>query len=253
MVLFFADVLGMKARWKTGQISTVRAAYQDFERFVEGALVASRPSGSFSGGLQSDSVALVFDEALDAVRFGMALFLLAFESGTENGRFWLRGLITPTEAGGVGLMSERPLSADSPTVAVRHFSSELLDAVNVEQAFRGPRLLIAESVIDQALKDSLAVSVGGMNVIPLKKLGYTPAPTASGPWWDVLYLLPKPLNQNAVHRRAREMGYRMRWAASGTHCGTDEELAHVAVLAVAWAECEAIAWSVGLRAGVFRW
>ncbi len=252
MVLFYADVLGMKARWKTGELDRVTAAYALFERLVDRALSTTALTGSVSGGVQSDAVALVFDTAIDAVRFGNALFCSAFESGTETSRFWLRGLITSSNVGGTELVSERPLGASWPEIAVRHFSRELLSTVNIEQAYRGPRLLIAQDAIDASLRDALAMRVGSKFVIPLKQLEYTPVPDAGGPWWDVLYLLEPPLSQQRVEARHVEIGQRMRWAASRRHQGTDDELTHVAVLAVVWAECAAIAWDVGLRAGVFE-
>jgi hypothetical protein len=252
MVLFYADVLGMKARWKTGDLDRVTEAYELFERLVDHALSASAPNGSVSGGVQSDAVALVFDETIDAVRFGKALFCRAFGSGNDTSRFWLRGLIIKSGVDGAELVTERPLCAAWPRIAVRHFSRELLNTVNIEQAYRGPRLLIAEDAIDASLRNALAMSVGAKFVIPLKQLAYTPVPDAGGPWWDVLYLLEPPLSQQSVEARHVEMGQRMRWAASRSHHGTDDELTHVAVLAVVWAECEAIAWDVGLRAHVFE-
>jgi hypothetical protein len=252
MVLFYADVLGMKARWKTGDLNRVTAAYELFERLVDRALSATAPTGAVSGGVQSDAVALVFDTSIDAVRFGKALFCGAFESGTETSRFWLRGLITNSAVGGLELVSERPLGVSWSKIAVRHFSRELLNTVNIEQAYRGPRLLIAEDAIDASLRDALAMRVGSKFVIPLRQLEYTPVPDAGGPWWDVLYLLESPLSQQRVEARHFEVGQRMRWAASGRHHGTNDELTHVAVLAVVWAECEAIAWDVGLRAHVFE-
>jgi hypothetical protein len=252
MVLFYADVLGMKARWRTGELERVTEAYRLFERLVDQALSASAPTGHVSGGVQSDAVALVFDETIDALRFSKMLFCSAFASGTEAGRLWLRGLITRSDVGGASLVSERPLCEAWPAIAVRHFSRELLDTINIEQAYRGPRLLIAEDAIDAELRDTLALPVGTKFVIPLKQLEFTPVPDVGGPWWDVLYLLNSPLTQQSVETRHLEMGQRMRWAASRIHHGTDEELTHVAVLAVVWAECEAIAWDVGLRAHVFE-
>jgi hypothetical protein len=252
MVLFYADVLGMKARWRTGELERVTDAYRLFERLVDRALSRSAPVGPVSGGVQSDAVSLVFDEAIDAVRFGKALFCSAFESGTDAARFWLRGLITTSDVGGAELVNERRLCEAWPAIAVRHFSRELLNTINIEQAYRGPRLLIAEDAIDARLRDALAMPVGAKFVIPLRRLEFTPVPDVGGPWWDVLYLLNNPLTQQSVEARHLEMGQRMRWAASRSHHGTDEELTHVAVLAVVWAECEAIVWDVGLRARVFE-
>lgn len=252
MVLFYADVLGMKARWKTGDVDRVTRAYQLFERLVDQALSASAPACGVSGRIQSDAVALVFDETLDAVRFGKTLFCRAFESGTEASRFWLRGLITKTHVRGPELVTERPLCAAWPAIASRRFSGELLNTINIEQAYGGARLLIAEDLIDRQLRDALAMPVGAKFIIPLKQLEHTPVPDTGGPWWDVLYLLEPPLSQPSIEARDIEISQRMRWAASRTHDGTDEELAHVAVLAVVWAECEAIVWDVGLRARIFE-
>ncbi|HEX4188212.1 MAG TPA: hypothetical protein VHY83_09975 [Solirubrobacteraceae bacterium] len=251
MVLFYADVLGVKARWKTGRIDLVRSAYAEFEDLIRAALSESPPDEGVVGGVQSDAAALLFDAVPDAVRVGMSVFRSAFERAAADERLWIRGLIMPVEQDHGALIAETSLGAAWPEVGVRHFSPELLNAVNVEQAFKGPRLLVDQTLVDEQLREGFRIGAGERYVVPFRELEYAPLPTVGGRWCDVLYLLPNPLQQDRLTARSIEMSQRVRWAASEAHGGSPEELAQVSALAVVWAECEAIAWSVGLRAGLF--
>jgi hypothetical protein len=257
MVLLYIDALGVKARWAKGRIAEVKEAYSCFESFVTRGVATVQP-GAVRGGVQSDAAALIFDGAADAVRAGRTMFRLAFEEASEEYRLWLRGLIVPAGEDAGQLLSDQPLG-DRPELFVRHFSDAMLQAINVEQRFKGPRLLLAGDLIDQQLQDELAIPVGEQHVVPIKELTYAPGPdiVIAGPWWDVLYLVPDQLTPEAISETSQAVGRRLRWAARTTgegsgeiQLGSQEELAQLSMLSVMWSESEAIAWSKVRRAGL---
>lgn len=258
MVLVYVDALGMKARWASGSIESISDAYACFERRVRRVLASSPPAGGIGGGIQSDAAAFVFGDAIDAVRFGAALFRATFEEASEQDRLWLRGVIVPTDTSPGELI--RVSSLDHlGALQVRHFSDSMLQAINVEQRFKGPRLLVADAIVTQDVQDALAIPLGDLHVIPLRQLDYAPPPDreVAGPWWDVLYLTPDSITEATIAEVDKAVGRRIRWAAQwapadeAVQPGSKEELAQLSLLSVMWAETQAIARSVGLRSGAF--
>src|SRR4051794_4261514 len=96
MPLLYVDVLGVKARWRSGGPSLVSATFARLESIVAESLeaVSGRPA---AGGIQSDALGLVFETAEDAVRAGRALFAHAFDHSVANpgDQLWLRGVVSP--------------------------------------------------------------------------------------------------------------------------------------------------------------
>jgi hypothetical protein len=240
--LLYADVLGIKALWNTAEIDQVKRAFDRFEQMVEQALRARPPRGPVAGGLQSDAVALVFDDTSDAVRVGIELFRNAFDAATAEERMWLRGVICPVTEGPERLVVEQALQAQ-PELTVRRFSDEMLEAINTEQRFKGARLLICDALVDDAVAAAVAIQARNGTAVPLRKLEHSPLPppSSSGDWQEIMYLVPDPYSLAAVEDRTTRMQRRLRWAASRAHRGSTEEFTHVAMLAAVWAECEAIA------------
>jgi hypothetical protein len=245
----------VKARWASGSIEAIKQTYAQLESVVRRASEAAH--GAVRGGVQSDAAALVFDSPADAVLVGRRMFRLTFDEASAESRLWLRGLIVPIDAA-EPLISELPLK-DKSDFYVRHFSDSMLAAINVEQRFKGPRLLLAEGLVEKSLQDDLAIRVGEQFVVPLKKLTYAPGPDreVAGPWWDVLYLIPDAITPESLSETDRAVGFRLRWAArteveagEEVQPGSSEELSQLSMLSVMWLESEAIAWSKLRRAGL---
>jgi hypothetical protein len=246
MVLLYADVLGMRSRWADG-VDRVLSTYRRLEQLVQS--VVRHSTAVTWGGVQSDAVALTFPSVASAVEVGTRLFLRGFDEATMQERMWLRGLILPCEGGAGELVEEVPLEAGgSAALTARHFSTELLEAVNLEQRFRGPRLLIDETLVGQGIRDRFAIPLGTRFVVPIKQLRYSLYP--DGRFADVLYLVPRDVDRDrkAVTRRAQQVSQRMRWAATPTTGGSPEEFAQISALAATWMETEAIVKDVERRA-----
>lgn len=239
--MLYADVLGIKALWGK-DVERVKHAFAAFESLVARALEARPPRQLFTGGLQSDAVAIVFDCTTDAVRVGIELFRSAFDEATADQRMWLRGVICPVTDPPERLVVEEPMAA-RPSLSVRRFSDEMLEAINTEQRFKGARLLICEALVDEQVEAGVAIQARNGTAVPLRRLEHSPLPprVSSGDWCEVMYLVPDPYSLSAVEERTTKMQRRLRWAASKAHGGSTEEFTHVAMLAAVWAECEAIA------------
>jgi len=235
--LFYADVLGMKARWRTGDIEAVKTTYRAFEQMIGETLAAERCE-PITGGIQSDAAAIVFEDAIDAVRFARTLFMRTFYDARRQSRLWFRGLVCPC-SDEEELISERPLER-GPRLYARHFADDLLQAVNIEQQFRGPRVLLARSLVDSHLKNALAIHVGRRKIWPMRQLDHVSYP-AAGDWWDLLYLLPPEMTDEELSSRDAQIDRLLRWTISEKHGGSREEFEQIAVLAVVWAESFAIA------------
>jgi hypothetical protein len=241
MVLLYADVLGMKARWALGP-SVIRAAYERLEKLVEEMFEATATGAGTEGGVQSDALAITFPTVEAALCFARLLFVRTFLDANEGDRFWLRGLLAPCSARGNELVEEVPiaLAADGNVVS-RQFCDALLDAINIEQSFKGPRLLIADALITQELRDAVALPLGDRFIIPLRHLTHAGYPGPS--WHDVLYLYPDELNDKKMDARGYEVRQRQRWASDNR-----DEFEHVSHLALVWAECDAVYHGTALRA-----
>jgi hypothetical protein len=242
MVLLYADVLGMKARWALG-VDVIRAAYERLEQLVGEVFVETATGAGTEGGVQSDAIAITFPTTDAALCFARRLFLRAFLEGSVDERFWLRGLLLPCPVAGGRLATEvRIAAATEGKVVSRQFCDELLGAINIEQSFMGPRLLIAGSLITPELRNSVALPLGSLFIIPLRHLTHSRYPDPM--WQDVLYLYPEQLEDASMDARGYEVRQRQRWAS-----GSREEFEHVSHLALVWAECDAVYHGTALRAG----
>jgi hypothetical protein len=250
MVLFYADVLGMKARWRRG-VPTIRAAYGHLEELVVETFVETATGGAAQGGVQSDAVAITFDIAESALIFGRHLFVKAFERSSDAQRFWLRGVIVQCSASGLDLAQESGIAGAGAGVRSRQFCDELLEAINVEQSFKGPRLLIAEALVTRGLQDHVALPLGSQFIVPLKHLKHSVYPSQS--WQDVLYLFPDTLNDETMRRRGYEVGQRQRWASEATTAGSSDEFEHISHLALVWTQCDALYRDKATRAPHLIW
>lgn len=250
--LLYADILGVKALWNASGPSGVILAYQRLEALVEAAFLVAPPIQPFRGGVQSDALAVVFESTEDAVRFGSALFRAAWDGATEKERTWLRGVVVPWDEKGPDFWTTHPPLANGSVDVVAPRRS-LLAAINAEQRFKGPRLLIDDGLVTQALRNSLAVPCGTLHFVPLKRLTFASYPVAKAAaqlkddWLDVLYLAASATPTRAeIERTEEEMGQRLKWAGR-----VSEELAQVAALAGTWFETRAIMQNQCLRGGAW--
>lgn len=241
MVLLYLDVLGMKARWATGDIEIVKRAFAVLDEIVEKALSDSDPriQESVSGGIQSDAAALVFENATDAVTIGRAIFREAFFRGSEEERFWLRGVIIPVES--AELETTVDLTGGARNVKKRVFCDPLMNAINYEQSgFGGQRLLIDLTLVDSELAYKF--------LTPVRETGHVrslfhlcelrDSQTVQG-FKDVLWMAPDDI-ANLENERV-EMGKRLRWSA-----GARDEFRHASLTMLVFEECHAIvAWIRG--------
>lgn len=235
-VLLYADVLGMKARWHQG-VGVAERAFGELEELVRFALREVGPASLTGGGVQSDALVLTFDDVLDAVAVGRALFVSAASSHDEASRFWMRGVITELNR---QTFTDEALVPGPPSVAVRRFGPDLLRAIHIEASFKGPRLLLDYLLWTQELRDALAVGVGALNVVAIRRFDNSGYPN-TGEWLDVMWWLPTTLA--TFQDWERVMAGASQWlrrASRAATAGQAEELAHVAALLVAILETDAI-------------
>ncbi len=241
MVLLYVDILGMKARWKSGDINLVKRAFSTFDEVIWEALSAADEGVQkrVSGGVQSDAAALVFETANDAVLVGRALFQAAFRRGTESERFWLRGVIVPVES--PELESSVALPEPASNVKKRVFCDGLMNAINHEQSgFGGQRLLIAESLVDKELEYNCLTEVRPTGDYPrsifhLVALNHT---EAVPDFRDVLWMVPEKIE--GWDAQSERMARRLRWTAADR-----DEFRHASLTTLVFEECEAIINSIG--------
>jgi hypothetical protein len=137
--LLFVDLLGARARWKSGGLDGSRLAFNQFAKLM---IRSAKPdlSDVVDGAIGTDSCALLCESPAVALRIGNRAFNRAFgidNSRTAN-RLWLRGAVVPSDAS--ELRTVRPAFGDAKQLSIFVYSHELLDAVSVEKSgFKGMR------------------------------------------------------------------------------------------------------------------
>jgi hypothetical protein len=230
MALLYADILGMKARWRAQ--TGVQRAYRRLEALVAEALT-TLPAGTLvGGGVQTDAVALLLEDPLDAVRVGQALFQAAFDYGNDNNRFWLRGVIMEGGHPNARLAFDRPLPGAPVSLSVRRYSTRLLNAINIEgSGYKGHRLLVESSAVPTPPVISRADGKELRLVWRLKRSLY-PSPACDG-FSDVLWMVPNDLRSWEPQRI--KMLDRLRWSSE-----SPEESLQAAATMLVFAEVEAM-------------
>lgn len=211
MPLLYVDLLGMKARYRSGGVRSARRGYRIFGEILAEALNELPSDRPVSGGIQSDAAALQFATAVDAVIVGRAVFRETLMWSTRNRRLWIRGVIMRGGYPGVELQSEQQLEGAPAGIFERHFNETLLRAINAEQSgFRGQRLLIEDQLVTPHLAATLQVPVGQGAILPAHRLRYSNAPDG---FHDVLWPMPEDASQWPIfYRRLID---RLRWASDG--------------------------------------
>lgn len=248
MPLLYVDVLGVKARWRSGGPDLVVATYARFEQLLQDVLVSVQEQ-PISGGIESDAVALVFDTTVGALRVGRALFAAAFQYSADNAGdpLWLRGVVSPSEKE-EALVVETPFQHDN-VLTTRHFSRGLLRAINIEQSgTKGMRLLLDHELYADDVIDHLAIPIqSGRHLIAAKTLAnsiYPRVPSASEAGYaDVFWMVPDPLTHWDQWRR-QEIRLSRALRAAGRN---SDEFAQLSATALVFNEVAAILGSISLR------
>jgi hypothetical protein len=234
VALLYADILGMRARWQAQR--GVSRAYARLERFTAEALQAAPPGTLVGGGIQTDAVALLFEDAHDAAAVGIQLFRIAFDYGNAHNRMWLRGVVLAGGHPNTTLAREQPLSATTNTLTVRRFSKHLMAAINAEASgYRGHRLLVAPEVLTNRLTTR---TPGGRDLRVAHRLHHShyPDPMCAG-YQDLLWMAPE--GEGNWEAQKVKMLDRLRWSGR-----SPDEYAQAAATMLAFAEVEAICYAL---------
>jgi len=239
VALVFVDVLGVKDQWPKGAQS-VQTLFRDFRAMALNCLEAGTLKQAVVGGIESDSVALVFPSTLNALLFARHLFRTAFASArkVDDRRWWLRGAITTGPPTGT-LRQEEPTTA-FPGIRSFLYSDELLNAIAVEKSgFKGMRILVENTLVTKELQNSLCVPIGKRTFIPVRKLNDSYYPIAiEQRFQDYLWMAPDasdPRTFEHWERSKNVMARRLRWSAKST-----EETTQAAATQVVFHEASAI-------------
>lgn len=234
MNLTFLDLLGTKKKWETGGRAAVEAVFARFERLVLDGFAALGAEGVLDGGIESDSAAFIFSDETKALRFTQTVFSAAFAApGVENeaNRLWIRGTIVPLLEP-VPPRAATPMDAPFAHLSIHRYAPAFLQAISVERSgFKGMRILIAESLITEAVRAALRIPVGQRQLIPLRRLDHSDYRVEAFQDW----LWMAVADDDAWARGLRQVATRLRWAAKDS-----EEFVQAAATQVVFNECEAI-------------
>lgn len=233
--LLYVDMLGMKQRWRAEGVPGARRAFDAFYGMVAAAVDAQGTdlAVAVTGGVQSDAAAVVLPSIDSALAVGRTLFRAAFASMSADERTWLRGVI-------IGMPPTEPIEAVSglagslTALIHRRFSDDLLRAIYVEQSgFRGHRLLVTESLIDEDLVAAQRIAVEGRTFHPLRRLDLSHAPDG---FRDLLWMYPRSAEEGSWDDMRLAMRNRFRWAAGAS----EGEFIQAAATRLVFDECQAI-------------
>ncbi len=185
--LLFVDLLGARARWRSGGLDASRLAFNEFTKLM---IRSAKPdlASVVDGAIETDSCALLCENAAVALRIGNRAFNRAFgmDGSRNESRLWLRGAVVPSDA--AELRTVRPAFGNAKQLSIFVYSHELLDAVSVEKSgFKGMRLLVRDSLVTETLKSELALSVRGLKLYPLKRLRHSSYPSTTDGLHDYLW------------------------------------------------------------------
>lgn len=234
--LLFVDMLGVRDRWRTMGRDGARASFQTLRSTVIEVLDRTPSSRVLVGAIESDSVGIVLRTAADAVRFGCALYVNAFERGnTQAGpRTWLRGVIIPYE--GPGLVApEAPLLESHPNVLERVYFDSLLEGVAAEKSgYQGMRLLIGGGFSEKKIDRAAKLDFGDDRRMAIaRRLKGDAYPGRLAGFSDILWMATT--DESEWVRRKMIMANRMRWALQ-----RQEEMIHAGATQALFSVCGVI-------------
>jgi hypothetical protein len=234
MHLLYVDLLGSAARWRRGGRDEAAAAFAEFESRADSALSQSPPGAVVAAGIESDSLVVVCGGVQEAVRLARRLYLDVFRSGLDAAglRLWMRGVIVQYEGDPRSLRTEEGLT---PHFTAYRYAAQFAEAISVERSgIKGMRLLIQDAVVSSALKKDVALPIGGLHAIPLRKLNHSNYPERLGSdYRDVVWVAT--VDQADWDTNKRTMEVRLRRAAADP-----EEFAHAAATYLLFSEWQAI-------------
>lgn len=214
MVLLYLDLLGTKAKWHRDGRSAVERAFDVFLEIVKAALGSQNWGDEDAGGIESDSAAFVCPGLMSAATLSRAILTRAFRKSWEptDARLWIRGAIVPIEQG-AALRFDSPLSARHHNIINFRYSSGLLDAISVERAgFRGMRVLVSESLVNETVRAELRSTVYDRDLHTFRRLQHSvyPGRLVSG-YVDWLWMAG--WNEGEWEQNLIQMNKRMRFSA----------------------------------------
>ena len=240
--LLYLDVLGARQRWHRDGVAGAECASKTL-RVLTASVLKPLDKRPLDGGIDTDSVCLIFAEPEDAIRAGRDFFRAAFRTGDANAlsRLWLRGVILqhwPEEP------FRRPRSLSTPLSMVQYhqYSRSLLEAISVETSgFKGMRLLVENSLITAHTCQAFQVPVGDGCLIPFLQLqdSFYPA-RVEGKYRDFLWMADR--DEEAWLNRKTMMGDRLGWSAQ-----VKEEQLQAAASQDVFDECNAVILSLKHR------
>jgi hypothetical protein len=223
----FMDLLGVRAKWKSGGRVAAEEAFEEFRRSVHHGIEQVKVSSVEKGVFESDSAFLICDTLRTALQIGQSTYLHAFRPPAHESRMWIRGVIMPGPTG-TELVTSSHLDEAHPQVKIIKYKSQVLDAIAAEKSgFRGMRLLVGggEGVGGQHRNKLPPLCCGDKRFRPFLKIKAPAYPEALAGYHDFLWMATEDETVNAA--LAEHMFHRLRWAAANT-----EELAHAAVTQV---------------------
>jgi len=242
--LLLLDLLGMKGRWAKAP-SVADLAFDTFQQLIQEALEMLPSDIRVRGALESDGTALLFTHPHTAISVGRHICRSAFALGKRVGdeRFWIRGVIAPA-AFNARLRTSQALKKPFRQIEASRPAPSLLEAISVEQSgYKGMRLVIASSLVDEALRADLRIWLGRRSVNPIRRLRYSPTVPN---YFDVLWMIPDHLEtSDAWLELSKRMNKRLRWS------GQDPlEFAQASATSLVFAECGAILARSASQAGM---
>jgi hypothetical protein len=223
----FMDLLGVRARWKSGGRIEAEAAFDQFRTSVSHGIGQVDASRVKKGVIESDSAFFICDSLQTALQIGQGTYLHAFCLPAHECRMWIRGVIMPGPDG-TELVTSSHLKKTLPQVEVIKYQSQVLDVIAAEKSgFRGMRLLVGggKGVGYNVRKRLTPLRIGDRQLRPFLKIKTPVYPEPLTDYHDFLWMATE--NDKGNDDIATHMFHRLRWAASNP-----EELAHAAVTQV---------------------
>jgi hypothetical protein len=214
VALLYVDLLGTQARFDRG-ITIAREGIRALEELVRATLAASElDEDEVRGATETDSLALQFDRAGDAIAFGIDLFQRGFATEMASGDpLWLRGIIVRSS---LALHPRRVLDAQWPEVQRVWSSPAFLRAAILEKSgYRGMRLLVEHSLV-RHLRERFAIRLHDTVESRFRRLDSVPdARRVADEFHEVLWMWTP--NRATWAQRRRLLARRVRHATDDPH------------------------------------
>ena len=236
MAMLFVDLLGARSRWHEGGRAGAEAAFREFELLFTESIPPTIREEIISGGIETDSAAIICTSAQAALRIARHIYYRAFTADNQdaNGRIWLRGVITLSPESTELRRVELGPSCIT-TLNLYRLAPELLDAISVEKSgYRGMRILVDKRLINTGVRTSVSIPIGDGTFIPLKRLSHSIYPLrVEEKFQDYMWMACEGVDEwNSIRRL---MADRLRWCSHN-----QEEFLQAAATQVVFNECNAI-------------